>query len=234
LALTLLACGQAGVTHITTPAPKASLPHGWTVVTYTAALPYVYQPGVTELKVTTGCQPGERMVGAGYAATDVFEYNANITSSYPTDDHTWVVTSGTQAGLQIDVYCLHGDHLPTVVIVSNAVGDVECSTGATLLAAGFGQPVDGSTAQPSYALCATAGVAPGKRTTAPVTFDSMQHGYMPASGIVRCPAGQTAFGGGANGVHYFASEATANFSGWQIIGGGQASGTVYADCVRLL
>src|SRR6516225_6113655 len=136
LTLLLLACGQPGhpvatsiptlgaqqVSTRVTQLQRITRAHDWLLVTYTAAIPYADRPGAAELKVTAGCRPGERMVGAGYAATSVFEYDASITTSYPTDDHTWVATGGTQAGIQLDVYCLHGDHLPTVVIASTTSG----------------------------------------------------------------------------------------------------------------
>jgi hypothetical protein len=205
-------------------------------VIYTAAIPYAYRPGVAELKVSTGCRPGERMVGAGYAATDVFEYNANITSSYPTNDHTWVATGGAQAGIELDVYCLHGDHLPTVVIAGGDSGAMRCPARAVQLAEGFGPLAAGATAQSSsalYALCATSGVKAGVTATAPVTFDSDHNGYMPVDAAVSCQTGLLAFGGGAMGVSTFASGASADFSGWDVTGGGQGNGTVYADCVQL-
>ncbi|HEX8727876.1 MAG TPA: hypothetical protein VF739_04595, partial [Ktedonobacterales bacterium] len=97
LVIALAACGQAGLpqrgaTAATRPVAQqepttvasyqgTALPHGWTVVIYAAAIPYSDQPAFTsqtELRVTAGCHSGERMVGAGYAATDVFEYNARI------------------------------------------------------------------------------------------------------------------------------------------------------------
>lgn len=250
LTLILVACGQVGSARraaTAPPAPEAqqlsttvagiTLPHGWTLVTYTAAIPYSTQPEftkLTELKVTARCQPGERMVGAGYGATEVFEYNASIGASYPLDDHTWVAIGGTQAGIQIGVYCLHGDHLPTVVIASNPAGVAACPAGAVLLAEGFGQAAAGATTRPTYALCATSGVEAGARATAPATFDSNHNGYMAAYASVSCPAGQIAFGGGATGVFDFASAASADFTGWGITGGGEGSGAVYADCVRLI
>lgn len=255
LALALTACGQAGLPQRmatattrsvtqqepTTVAPyqRAPLPHGWTLVTYSAAIPYSNEPAFhsqPELRVTAGCHSGERMVGAGYAATDVFEYNARITSSYPIDDHMWTATGGTQAGLQLDVYCLRGDHLPPVVIVSGPSGGVACPAGSVALAGGFGPPSGGGSARTVYALCATSGAQAGSRATAPITFNSNQNGYMPVSGAARCPAGQIAFGGGVTGVDvasYFASGATADFAGWAVAGGGGGSGVVYASCVRL-
>ena len=127
------------------------------------------------------------MVGAGYAATSVFEYNASITTSYPTDDHTWVATGGAQAGIQLDVYCLHGAHLPTVVIASTTSGAVMCPANSVLLAEGFGRAITGATARPTYALCATTGVEAGARATAAVTFDSYHNGYMPVDASVNCP-----------------------------------------------
>ncbi len=254
LPLMLLACGQSGSTHpastrATTDAAspvaqntstgvaqaqRVTLPHGWTLVIYTAAIPYAYRAGIAELKVSAGCQPGERMVGSGYAATDVFEYDARITSSYPADDHTWVASGGTQAGIQLDVYCLHGDHLPTVVIASASSGMVACPADSVLLAAGFGQMAADTTERSTYALCATTGVEAGITATSPVTFDSNSQGYMPVHASVSCPAGQIAFGGGTTGIGNFASGASADFTSWDITGGGQSSGTVYADCVRLL
>jgi hypothetical protein len=246
--LILLACGQPGYPVATytptlgaqqlstrvTQLQRITRAHDWILVTYTAAIPYADRPGVAELKVSAGCRPGERMVGAGYAATSVFEYNASITTSYPTDDHTWVATGGAQAGLQLDVYCLHGDHLPTVVITSTTSGAVMCPANSVLLAKGFGRSVTGATTRPTYALCATTGVKVGTTATASVTFDSIHHGFMPVDASVNCPAGQMAFGGGTIGVSNFASGASADFTSWDITGGGQGSGTVYADCVQLI
>ncbi len=250
LTLVLLACGPArapyrAATDTSRSAAQQAptrvtrsqgipLPHGWTLVTYTAAIPYAYSPKVSELRVSAGCHPGERMVGAGYAATSVFEYNANITASYPADDHTWVATGGTQAGIQLDVYCLHGAQLPTVVIASATAGAVVCPADSVLLAEGFGSSAAAATAPTAYALCAIAGVEAGVRATALVTFDSPHNGYMPVYASVSCPTGQVAFGGGVTGVTHFASGASANFSGWDITGGGQGQGSVYADCVWLL
>lgn len=245
LAFILLACAQPGHAEApVTPAPQAptevtqaqgiSLPHGWTLMTYTAAIPYAYPQKAAELKVSAGCQPGERMVGAGYAATDVFEYNANIFTSYPTDDHTWVASGGSQAGIELDVYCLHGDNLPTVVIASATSGAVACPADSVLLSEGFGQQAPGATMSTTSALCATSGVEAGATPTAPVTFDSNHNGYMSVSAYVKCPAGQVAFGGGSTGVDNFASGASADFTSWGITGGGGGKGAVYADCVRLV
>lgn len=246
LALLLLACSQPGhrvAAGTSTPAAQQAstttlqgltLPHGWTLVTYTAAIPYTYQPEVAALKVSTGCHPGERMVGAGYAATSVFEYNASITASYPTDDHTWVAIGGSQAGIELEVYCLHGDHLPTMVIVGGVSDAITCPAGSVLLAEGFGQRTAGAAGPPTYALCATSGAAAGATATAPVTFDSNHNGYMPVYASVKCPIGLFAFGGGTAGIGNYASGASADFTGWDITGGGQGSGSIYADCVRLV
>lgn len=249
LALLLPGCSQPGRRVATdTPTPAAhqasttvvqaqglNLPHGWTLVTYTAAIPYAYQPEVAELKVSASCHRGERMVGVGYAATSVFEYNASIIASYPADDQTWVAIGGSQAGIELNVYCLHGDHLPTVLVVSGVYGAITCPVGSVLLAEGFGQQAAGAAAPPTaYTLCATSGVAVGATATAPVTFDSNHNGYMPVYASVTCPVGQLAFGGGTTGIGNYASGASADFTGWDITGGGQGSGSIYADCVRLV
>jgi hypothetical protein len=227
--------GAQQVSTRVTQLQRITRAHDWLLVTYTAAIPYADRPGAAELKVTAGCRPGERMVGAGYAATSVFEYNASITTSYPTDDHTWVATGGTQAGIQLDVYCLHGDHLPTVVIASTTSGTVRCPAHSVLLAEGFGRlAAAGATAWPTYALCATTGVEAGATATASVTFDSNHHGYMPVYASVHCPAGQITVGGGTIGVTNFTSGASADFTSWEVTGGGQGNGTVYADCVQLV
>lgn len=225
-----------------TQAQGIALPHGWTLVTYTAAIPYSSQPNFAkqkELRVSAGCQPGERMVGAGYAATSVFEYNANIMSSYPTSDHTWVATGGTQAGIQLDVYCLHGANLPTVMVTSGPPGAVECPANSVLLAEGFGLTPAWVTEPPPYMLCATTGVKAGTPVASAFTFDSSKTGYSPGHASVSCPAGQITFGGGATDMNTyasaaFASAASADFTGWEITGGSPTTGVVHADCVQML
>lgn len=107
-----------------------------------------------------------------------FEYNARVSTSYPLDDHTWVVTAGAHTSIELDVYCLHGNHLPTVVIASETGGRIACPAGFVLLTEGFGRLVVGTAVRPSEALCATAGMEEGTLATAPVTFASNHNGYM--------------------------------------------------------
>jgi hypothetical protein len=76
-------------------------------------------------------------------------------------------------------------------------------------------------------------VTAGATATKSVTFDSNDNGYSPVYASVKCPAGQIAFGGGSIGLGNFASGASADFTGWEITGGGQGNGMVYANCVKL-
>lgn len=255
LPIIVMACGRSATIltspwYTPTPVPTAqpaptkvtqahgiALPHGWTLVTYTAAIPYSSKPAFAmqkELKVSAGCQPGERMVGAGFAATSVFEYDAHIMSSHPASDHTWVATGEAQTGIQLDVYCLHGANLPSVTVVSGGPGAVECPANSVLLAEGFGESPDWATGPPAYALCATSGVEAGASVAAAFTFDSINNGYLPGHASVSCPAGQIAFGGGATGMNAFVSGASADFTAWNITGNDPATGAIHADCVRLL
>lgn len=248
LVLAILACGQSSV-QLAPPASSSyaniqksrtldtrlSLPHGWLLYHASAAIPYDWltTPKLgSELAVSASCQPGERMLGAAYGATSVFEFNATIFSSYPVDDHTWTASGGTQAGLEVDVFCLHGDHLPGVTIAAGEAGSGACPSGTTLLSAGFSREPTGRALRPAgYLLCASSGVTAGEVATEHVILDANSHSYSAQRAEVTCAAGQLAFGGGSLDVEAFASGPTEAFGGWAITGG-NGTGTLYANCVR--
>lgn len=204
-----------------------------------------------QVSVSASCLPGEQMLGGGFGASDVFEYAAFISASYPSSANTWTVSGSSISTFQLsaEVYCAPASTslgIQRAQSASSGAGYVACPQGTVLLGGGFqgGQRV--SIARPQgngwegnseqvYVLCAAQHVG-GGGTVAMVSFkvQSSSTGYQPGGGDVRCPAGQVATGGGfAGGSAILASrlETTdAHPSGWAVTAGGDSEEMVYAVC----
>lgn len=197
------------------------------------------------------------MLGGGFAASDVFEYDARITASYPSGPTTWTVagTASSAFWLTAYAYCWTSPTSLGIQVVQGN-GDMVCPIGTTILNGGFqvagAYPVgssfpkgngwhadtyvSGASVQ-SYALCAsTHALTP--ITVAQMSFNahSSTHGYQPGGTTVGCPVGASAIGGGfiSGGDLMLASIATTNtFLGWQLSAGGDSDVTGYAVCVAV-
>src|SRR5690348_12505298 len=85
-----LACGsgaQVGVTAAGTPQHLAP-------VSYSAGVRVASHAGTP---VSASCRAGEQVVGGGFAASDMFEYAAWISASYPSSATTWTVVGSAPA-----------------------------------------------------------------------------------------------------------------------------------------
>jgi hypothetical protein len=249
LALLLLACGsasQAGVTAATTSRHLAPV-----VRSATARV-----PAYDSTPVSTSCQPGERMLGGGFIASNLFEYAAYIYASYPSGPTTWTVVGYGPASyfqLEADVYCAADVPAAAVHIVhasGASTATATCPQGTVLLGGGFqsSRPVgisrpqgngwlatvEGSGVQ-TYAVCAARLVRPGQVVRATFNPHSMAHSYYPSGADTICPSGQTALGGGfESGDLVLASGSrSASFDGWEVEAGGEADVTISAVCVVL-
>jgi hypothetical protein len=213
-----LACGsgpQVGVTAAGTPQHLAPM-------SYSAS---VRVPSRADTPVSVSCRAGEQVVGGGFVASDLFEYAAWISASYPSSATTWTVVGSAPASffdLAAVVYCAPIARPAGVQIVhasSAGSATVACPQGTVLLGGGFhaAQPVSasqprgngwmsGSTRADSgggeggtvdaYALCATGLVRAGQVVQASFNAHSMSRGYQPGGADAACPSGQLALGGG--------------------------------------
>lgn len=198
------------------------------------------------LTVAVSCAPGEQMIGGGFVASDVFEYDAFITASYPSSTTTWTVSgkSSSHFWLSAYVYCWQSSTAVSVQIVRGA-GDVTCPAGTSLLGGGF--QGSGEVSRPiangwhaengqAFALCATRYPSPVRVVTASFNAHSQAHVYAPGGIVMTCPAGSFAIGGGfsSGGDLILVSQATLPaFSGWTLAAGGDANVAGYAVCVSV-
>jgi hypothetical protein len=246
LVVLLLACGtgsQVGVTAAT-----ALLP--FTPVVRAATARVASHDGTP---VTASCQAGERMLGGGFIASNLFEYAAYVTASYPSGPATWTVVASAPASyfqLEADVYCAPAPPATVEIHIIHATGTgtatAACPLGTVLLGGGFqaSEPVEvsrpegngwlagGSGAQ-AYALCAAHLVQPGRVVHATFNPHSMTRNYAPDGRDAICPSGQIALGGGFDGDGLVLASVPrgASFDGWAVEAGGNADVTISAVCV---
>lgn len=210
----------------------------------------------THMSVSASCRSGERMLGGGFGASDLFEYAAYIEASYPTDVTTWSVTASAPASyfdLEVDVYCVPTTFalgLHVVQATGVAMATVACPQDTVLLGGGFqsSEPITVSRAQGNgwlartwdasihvYALCAAHHVLQDQAVSAVFNPHSTSHDYAPSGGEAACPAGTIAVGGGFAGEDLIVGSLTRgpSFAGWSVMAGGDADVTVSAVCVRL-
>ncbi len=234
--------------HSSSPAASAHAPQ--LPITIRSADAWATRDQKYQVSVSASCLPGEQMLGGGFGASDVFEYAASISASYPSSANTWTVSGSSISTFQLsaEVYCAPASTslgIQRAQSASSGAGHVACPQGTVLLSGGFqgGQRV--SIARPQgngwegnseqvYALCAAQHVAAGTLATSSFRVQSSSTGYQPGGGDVRCPAGQVATGGGfAGGSAILASrlETTdAHPSGWGVTAGGDTEVVVYAVC----
>src|SRR5579885_925950 len=241
--LLLSACGAGS------PAKTAAAPLDAQIVSHSAS---VRVQGGRPTSVSVSCQPGEQMIGGGFAASNLFEYAAYIEASYPSDATTWTVTGVAPASyfnLAAEVYCLSAPVSLGVQIVQGASGGRSaCPQGTSLLSGGFqdsspvaaSYPVENGWSSASsdqvYALCAGQHVTAGLVVTSAFTIHSSASGYQPGGGGAGCPAGQFAAGGGfaSQGALILSSVRSGSpLAGWSVSAGGDSNVTVYALCAAL-
>lgn len=258
LALLLPACGVVPLSQATgtatptvTPALPALPPHrlgGYdaSLVVYSQTVKGIEASPHPPLTVAVSCAPGEQMIGGGFVASDVFEYDAIITASYPSGPATWTVSghSSSSFWLSAYVYCWHSSAALGVQMVRSA-GDVECPAGTTLLGGGFQGSGDVSLPNANgwhtedgqtYALCAAYHLSPLRIATASFNAHSSTHSYYPGGIAMRCPAGSVAIGGGFSGggdLILVSQAILPDFSGWTLGAGGDGNVTGYAVCVSV-
>jgi hypothetical protein len=218
LVVVCLACGSGSRAGVT----AAFTPQHLTPVIYSAS---VRVPSRVDTPVSVSCRSGEQLVGGGFAASDLFEYAAWVSASYPSSATTWTVIGSAPASffiLEAVVYCAPIAR-PASVRIIHASGTggatAACPQGMVLLGGGFhaAQPVAASRPQgngwmagstradsggatggtiDAYALCASRLVQPGQVVQATFNAHSMSRGYQPGGADAACPSGQIALGGG--------------------------------------
>ncbi len=206
------------------------------------------------LTISASCRPGEQMLGGGFAATDVFEYDAYILASYPSGAATWTVSASSHShfSLTVTVYCLQAGFSAGIQQVRGGTaspGEATCASGSVLVGGGFrsSEPVDssmprdatwqagvsGSDAQ-VYAMCAATHVRLTGRVPQPIDLHATTNGYQPESFSTTCPVGQIAVGGFSAGGLVLASEAEPpDFSAWSLEAGGSGPGDLVAACLEI-
>lgn len=188
-------------------------------------------------QVSAICPRDTQMIGGGFAATNVFEYDALVTASYP-DPHdnglrTWTAIAGSSSSftLSAEAYCLRQGLDLQISLHMEADGRVAICAGGTLpLSAGFNGGA-------SYVLCS--GRDNHTVSGAPVTFNpqSSSHSYYPGGATLPCPGDTLALGGviSAGGGRLLASYSAGQpFTHWIIVLGGDWNVTASATCVTII
>ncbi|HEX9036502.1 MAG TPA: hypothetical protein VF808_05875 [Ktedonobacterales bacterium] len=191
--------------------------------------------------VSASCHPGEQLIGGGFSASDIFEFDALITASYPSDPHTWTAVAGHSAefALTVEAYCLVAHPDLGVTIIHSSAGQPACPTREAALGSGFAEqpPTLGpNVTVTTYVLCAT------RLRDASVTVQteynphSSSHSYAPGSVTLTCPPGRIAIGGdaGAGGNWLLASSSAGPpYSGWVMAFGGDSDQSPSATCASI-
>jgi hypothetical protein len=175
------------------------------------------------LTVTASCHADEQLVGGGFEAGGVFEYALFLRANFPANNGWTVKTDSiSHYGVTVYAFCLRGSpSLMTKVISGN-----ECPSGNTALS-------HGTSDQGAVTLCAARHVASVSRAAAPIALNATRNGYSSQSGSVACPPGALALDGGLTIGLELASGPTSGFAGWEVVGGGDGVGEVFANCVTL-
>lgn len=240
------ACGAASAA----PAPAAAI-SDVKIASYSASIDV--RPG-QPTSVSASCKAGEQMVGGGFGASNIFEYDAFVEASYPSSANTWTVTGGhsPEFQLEVEVYCVQiAIPLGIQRVQANVApsGSAACPQGTVVLSGGFqgsgpiqaayprgngwyGASFDAS--EHVYALCAAQHVLRGSAVTSTFNVYSSTHSYTPGEGRVQCPARQVATGGGFDSegdLILGSGMVAAPSSGWSVEAGGDVNVTVYAACV---
>lgn len=241
------ACGVAlpSSTAATTPRPQ--------IVSYSAQATFQSGQNTYRLSASASCKQDEQMLGGGFAASDVFEYDAFIEASYPSSATTWTAIGFSSSSFQLEayVYCLKASVPFGIRLVqSEGVpgGQVACPKGTILLSGGFqssqpiqaSYPLDNGWSSASvgspvqvYALCASQHITASPVATAVFNAQSSSHQYQPGGTSLACPTEQAAIGGGfdSQGDLFLTSRSNGSaFSGWSVVAGGDAKVTVSVVC----
>jgi hypothetical protein len=219
--------------------------------TSTDSAPNAPRPQVT---VSASCPAGEQMVGGGFAATDVFEYAAFITASYPSGPASWTVvgSSISHFTLGVTIYCLRAGFSLGVRVAQGGIdgasqGYAACPAGAVLVSGGFRSTAPVGISMPrgngwaiassdttarAYALCAAGHVRSAVPARVSFTLHATTNGFQPEAFHVACPVGQVVGGGFSGPFLALSSTADASdFSGWSLVAGGDGDGAMVANCV---
>jgi hypothetical protein len=209
--------------------------------------------GASRTAVSASCQPGEALIGGGYASSDTFEYAAIIVASYPTSATTWTVAASASPAfsLSVEAYCVPVSVVAGLKIAQapmDPTGEVACPAGSVLLGGGFQSDGPVVTTRPEgngwyagatratgtvYALCASRHVRAGSEVSASLDPHSSSRGQQPGGATLACPVGQTATAGGFSGGGLVITSASAGapYAGWNVVAGGDSDLTLYARCV---
>lgn len=183
------------------------------------------KPGVT---ATASCHPGEQMVGGGYAATDIFEYDASVAASYPSSGDSWTAVSGSSAfyTLTAEVYCLPGQPNIGAGVTLDEQGSGHCASGGVALSLGFNGAA-------RYVICATKHVRAAPTVHSTFNPMSSSHSYEAAQTSLTCPAGQAATGGWVAGpeMALASHSAGAPYATWTFTLGGDGDIALSVICV---
>ncbi|HKB46747.1 MAG TPA: hypothetical protein VKC57_03560, partial [Ktedonobacterales bacterium] len=221
------------------------------IVAYSTSSDSVPNAPRQPLTISATCPAGEQMIGGGFAATDVFEYAAFITASYPSGPASWTVvgSSISRFTLGVTIYCLRAGFSLGVRVAQGGVdgasqGYAACPTGTALVSGGFRStaPVDTSmprdngwaiassdTTTRAYALCAAGHVRAAAPARVSFTLHATTNGFQPEAFHVACPVGQVVGGGFSSPFLALSSTANASdFSGWSLVAGGDGDGMLMA------
>lgn len=242
LLLVLVCVGGCGsVQNVAAGAPQAPTvgvtagPTARGVTAYSASIQVPENtPGT---RVSVSCPAGTQMIGGGYAATSVFEYDAVVASSYPSSANTWTAVAGPGDAftLQADVYCLAPTFPLGVQVVQTSGAPTSgsgCPIGSVQLGGGFNYPSDYPSGR-LYFLCATQHVRVGAVVTAYYNPHSSTHSYYPGSKTLACPSDQIAISGDTIGgdTVLVSDSAGAPYDGWFFTVGGDGDMTLIVRCV---
>lgn len=187
-------------------------------------------------QVSASCPGDTQMIGGGFSATDVFEYDALVTASYPdphdSDLRTWTAIAGPSAAftLTVEVYCLNqGPDLFISLHIEPAGQPAVCPSASAMLGSGF---KDGS----SYFLCSGMHATSSGVTSASFDPHSSSHSYYPGSLTLTCHSGALAIGGvisQGSGRLLSSFSAGSPYLGWIFVIGGDGAMTVTTTCADI-
>ena len=189
--------------------------------------------GVSAPHVSVSCPVGTQLIGGGFSASDVFEYDALVTASYPAggDLRTWTVVAGHSAAftLTAEAYCLsHGPDLRISLHATNGP-QAFCPPPTSTLSAGFNGAI-------AYALCASQHASDASLVHTTFNPRSSSDGYEPSTVTLACPTGALAMGGVISGGDRLLSSfsAGAPYLNWTFVVGGDDDTTVTTICANIL
>lgn len=195
--------------------------------------------GAPTTQVSATCPQNSQMIGGGFVASDVFEYDALVTANYP-DPHdgdlrTWTAIAGPSGAftLGVEAYCLNQGPDLQISLHAQTGRSPYCPSQQTPLGAGFRGEFENGT---YYVLCASQHATGGGVVFQSFNPQSSSHGYAPRRITLTCASGALAISGdeGAGVDSLLASySAGPPYLSWVIGLGGDKDVTVSTTCVKI-